>query len=72
MLNFLQSSLNDAPAKSGRDLKPVNPMDVPIGENNMAAEEVKFSFGMIGKGQVRILIENNKKPGHLAVPDSIL
>ncbi len=47
-------------------------MDVPIGPKNPAAEEVKFSFDMLGDGQVRILLDNNQSPSRLSVPDSIL
>jgi hypothetical protein len=45
MLSFLK----DTPSTvTGKDYRPINPSDIPTGENNKMAEEVVVEFAMTG------------------------
>lgn len=60
---------DDKPTKD--DYKPVNPRNIPTGENNYMAEEVLFKVDMVDNYNVRILMQDNSNPGQHRVLDSI-
>lgn len=53
-----EALFGDAP--SGTSYKPVNPKDIPLGENNKLADQVQVNVQQVGDKVIRFLVQDPK------------
>lgn len=54
----LESLFGDAP--TGTNYKPVNPKNIPLGDNNKLADQVQVSVQQVGDKVIRFLVKDPK------------